>query len=351
MTSISRGEILDSLSLKDSDKEDLFRKAVELRNRTVSDALYLRGLIEFSNICANDCYYCGIRKSNMAVRRYEYGTEDILSCVKAAAEKGMKSIVLQSGERRDTAFIKNVTVLLETIMREYPDMAITLSSGEQSRETYKAFLEAGAARYLLRIETSDKRHYEKLHPTSMSFENRLRCLDDLKELGYQVGSGVMIDSPFQTADNLADDILFFKKIDIDMCGMGPYIPHEQSPLASLPYDKERALDLGLKMIAVLRIAMPDINIASTTALETLSPNGRELGLSAGANVVMPQFSPPETRGDYMLYNNKPLFADDYNLLIDNLRKISQECSMKLILNNPGNPLHFINRKRRTGVLT
>ncbi|MBN2040844.1 MAG: [FeFe] hydrogenase H-cluster radical SAM maturase HydE [Spirochaetes bacterium] len=346
MSSFSRTDIIKMLSLEGRDKEKLFRKAVKLRNKAVSDCVYLRGLIEFSNICRNDCLYCGIRKSNRSINRYEYLSDDIITCVDEIVANGINSIVLQSGERSDASFIRNLAEILETIKTKYPAMVITLSVGEQTRETYRIFRKAGAERYLLRIETSSREHYGKLHPGEMSFDNRVRCLHDLQDLQYQVGTGVMIGSPYQTMENLAEDILFFKRIDIDMCGMGPYIPSSGSPLAGLPYDKEKSIDLGLKMITVLRHVMPDINIAVTTALETLTQEGWELGLLAGGNVIMPQFSPPLTRKEYMLYDNKPLFRDENISLTDSIKKIAIKCGMRLAAGDPGNSVHF---KKKHGV--
>lgn len=345
MTSISENEIVELLSLRGNEQRDLHSRASRLRNETVTSRVYIRGLIEFSNICVNDCYYCGIRKSNTLVKRYELSIDEISATVDDAAMAGLSSIVLQCGERNNSGFVDYVSDVIQAIKRKYPQMMITLSAGEQSAETYRRFFENGASRYLLRIESSDMEHYNMLHPASMSFKNRVRCLRDLKSAGYQVGTGVMINSPYQTIKNLAKDILFFREMDIDMCGMGPFIPHADTPLGGYDYDRDESLNLGLNMIAVLRLVMPDINIASTTALETLSPEGREMGIDAGANVVMPQFSPVENRNNYMLYNNKPVSEKPGIELVEMISKKIVSLGLMPETSDPGVPLHY---KRRIG---
>ncbi len=321
----------------------LHKESSEIRRRTISDKIYIRGLIEFSNICVNDCYYCGIRKSNSNVRRYDLTPDQILASVDEAAEAGLISVVLQSGERRDREFTSHLSYSLKMIKQKHPGMLITLSVGEQDKEIYREFFEYGATRYLLRIETSNESHYRKLHPGSMDFGKRVQCLHDLREIGFQVGTGVMVNSPFQTLGNLADDILFFSSLDIDMCGMGPYIPHGETPFAAQEYFPEESLNLGLNMIAVLRKVMPDINIASTTALETLSPEGRELGLLAGANVVMPQFSPYACRGDYVLYDNKPQGVMECREFLELMKERIAEMGLIPVIGDPGLSAHFLMR--------
>jgi len=343
--SFSENEIIELLRLEGEEQKALHAKAAEVRNRSVSDKIYFRGLIEFSNICSNDCLYCGIRRSNTDINRYEMSINAIMGCVDRVSASGISSVVLQSGERNSSSFIDCVLGIIREIKKKYPAMVITLCVGEQERHVYKSFFASGADRYLLRIETSDEDHYRQLHPGNMSFKKRVRCLTDLRDAGFQVGSGVMAASPYQTLKHLAGDILFLNEIDIDMCGMGPYIPHSSSPLPHGYYSSERALNLGLNMISVLRILMPDINIAATTALETLSPVGRELGLMAGANVVMPQFSPPETGKEYMLYNNKPCGHDNCFDLVDCLIRMGEVCGMKPALNEPGNAMHYQRRTR------
>jgi len=343
VTSISKQEIIELLGCEGNEQKELHKKAVAVRNEHASNSVYFRGLIEFSNICLNDCLYCGIRKSNYKVNRYEHSVSDILSAVELITGSGITSVVLQSGERNDKHFREYVCQILEAIKNKYPEILITLSVGEQEKEIYRKFRELGVERYLLRIETSNEYHYNLLHPNKMSFSNRTRCLNDLKELGYQVGSGVMINSPFQTIENLAEDILFLRSQDIDMCGMGPFIPHSDTPFADTPFYPETALNMGLKMISVLRLVMPDINIAATTALEALSSKGRELGLEAGANVIMPQFSPQESRKDYFLYDNKPVGFTDYQQLIETLTQMCIRCGMTPDFTNPGSSAHFQRR--------
>ncbi len=343
MTSISKKEIIELLLLRGNEQAELYKKASIIRRDTISDRVYIRGLIEFSNICVNDCYYCGIRKSNKNLKRYELTPDEILYAVDGAADSGLTSVVIQSGERRDRAFISLVTASLRLIKERYPFMVITLSSGEQEREVYEEFYNAGASRYLLRIESSNEEHYKRLHPESMSFNERVKSLHDLRDTGFQVGTGVMINLPYQTIENLADDILFFRTLDIDMCGMGPFIPHSGTPFGNVDYSPEESLNLGLNMISVLRIVMPAINIASTTALETLSPDGRESGLMAGANVVMPQFSPFSRRGDYRLYDNKPIGSENSRIFLDSLKDKIKFLGLVPVTDDPGTSIHYLRR--------
>jgi biotin synthase len=280
----------------------------------------LRGLIEFSNECANDCLYCGIRRSNAEVERYCLTSDEVVEAALFAAVKGFGSVVLQSGERHDEALVSFVEDVVRRIKRESTSAAlpqglgVTLSVGEQSRESYERFFRAGAHRYLLRIETSSPVLYRRLHPARQSFEERVRCLRLLKEIGYQVGTGVMIGLPGQTVEQLADDILFFRDIDADMIGMGPYIVHHGTPMvtheAEVSARKAQILQLSLNMIAVTRLVLKDVNIASTTALQAMHPEGRELGLSYGANVIMPQVTPSSVRRHYLLYDGKPCVTED-----------------------------------------
>ena len=293
---LSKPEIIRLLSLANAEK--LFAAADSVRKKFVGDGVYLRALIEFSNYCKNNCLYCGIRAGNSHVTRYRLTPEQIVQTAKQAAGYGYKTVVLQSGE--DVWFD---TDKLCEIIREIKklDVALTLSIGEKSREEYAAYRAAGADRYLLRIETTDKILYEKLDP-QMSWENRVRCLHDLKELGYEVGSGSLVGLPGQTVESLADDLLFFQKLPVDMAGIGPFIPHPQTPLASEKSDGH--FELALKMMAVMRLLLPDINIPATTAMETIEPNGRLRALQAGANVVMPNVTEGEARLNYALYPGK-----------------------------------------------
>jgi len=274
--------------------------AVEVRKRIYGNKVFIRGLIEVSNICKNDCLYCGIRKSNRNCQRYRLGAEEILSCCREGYALGFRTFVLQGGE--DGAFSDDfLCSLLRKIKTEHPDCAVTLSLGERSRESYARLREAGADRYLLRHETADAIHYGKLHPKEMSFENRMKCLRDLKELGYQVGCGFMVGSPGQSAAELAKDLQFVEQFQPDMCGIGPFIPQ-----ADTPFGKEAAgtLELTCYLLSILRLIRPNLLLPSTTALGTIHPTGREQGILAGANVVMPNLSPASVRKKYALYDNK-----------------------------------------------
>ena len=274
--------------------------AVEVRKKIYGNKVFIRGLIEVSNICKNDCLYCGIRKSNRNCQRYRLGAEEILSCCREGDALGFRTFVLQGGE--DGAFSDDFLCgLLREIKTEHPDCAVTLSLGERSRESYARLREAGADRYLLRHETADAAHYGKLHPKEMSFENRMRCLRDLKELGYQVGCGFMVGSPGQSAAELAKDLQFVEQFQPDMCGIGPFIPQ-----ADTPFGKEAAgtLELTCYLLSILRLIRPNLLLPSTTALGTIHPTGREQGILAGANVVMPNLSPASVRKKYALYDNK-----------------------------------------------
>ena len=296
---LSDGELLELIKTDVFD-EELFFAADKVRREHYGTDVYVRGLIEFTNYCKNDCYYCGIRHGNKKAVRYRLSREDIMECCREGYALGFRTFVLQGGE--DPYYTDDIMCeIISSIRKEYPDCAITLSVGEKSRETYEKYFAAGANRYLLRHETADKEHYAMLHPNSMSLENRKRCLFDLKEIGFQVGSGFMVGSPYQTAENLLADLRFLQELMPDMIGIGPYLTHEQTPFA----DKENgSMELTLRLIAVLRLMFPYALLPSTTALGTIHPKGRELGLKAGANVVMPNLSPVNVRKLYELYENK-----------------------------------------------
>ena len=293
---LTRGEITALLSVADPDP--LFQKADQIRKKFVGDAVYLRGLIEFSNYCKNDCLYCGIRRSNANAVRYRMTPEEIYHTARQAVQNGYKTVVLQSGE--DLWFDADK---MAGIIRQIKELgaAVTLSLGEKTREEYACYRKAGADRYLLRIETTDKALYETLDP-QMSWDNRVRCLEDLKELGYEVGSGSLVGLPGQTAESLAEDLLFFKSLPVDMAGIGPFIPHPDTPLAQ--EKAEGHFELALKMMAVMRLMLPDINIPATTAMETLHPQGRLLALQCGANVIMPNVTAESFCRNYELYPGK-----------------------------------------------
>ena len=261
---------------------------------------FIRGLIEITNYCRNDCYYCGIRRSNRRVERYRLSREEILTCCRTGHTLGFRTFVLQGGEDAalDDAWIEEV---VRSIRREFPDCAITLSLGERTREAYERFYRAGADRYLLRHETATREHYAQLHPVSMSFDHRMQNLRELKEIGYQTGTGIMVGSPWQTTEHLVRDILFIAEFRPQMIGLGPYIPQNDTPFAGQPAGSIRTT---LMLLAIFRLMFPDALIPSTTALATLAPDGREQGILAGANVVMPNLSPPANRAKYALYNDK-----------------------------------------------
>jgi biotin synthase len=275
-------------------------KAVNARKSVYGKAVFIRGLIEVSNICRNDCLYCGIRKSNTHCDRYRLTPMQILDCCREGYQLGFRTFVLQGGE--DSQFSsKNICELVYKIKSEYPDCAVTLSLGEYSKAEYLSMFNAGADRYLLRHETADKEHYEKLHPANMSFENRMQCLYNLKEIGFQTGCGFMVGSPYQTYETLAKDLKFIETFSPDMCGIGPFIPHKNTPFRDMPAG---TLELTCFLLSIIRMIHPNVLLPSTTALGTIHPKGRELGILAGANVVMPNLSPVNVRNKYLLYDNK-----------------------------------------------
>lgn len=315
---LTRDDLIALLRAKAEDEIEAVRAEAErVLLAQCGNGVYLRGLVEASNACACDCLYCGIRKSNDEVNRYTLSLDDILSCARQCAEMGYGSMVIQSGERADKKFIDLVEeavrrIRVETVSEKQPDgLGITLCIGQQRYETYKRLYEAGAHRYLLRIESTNPALFAKIHPAEQSFQSRVDCLKMLREIGYQVGTGVMIGLPGQSLGDLADDILFFSTLDIDMIGMGPFIPHPGTPMGELdcPEVKER-VRLALLMIAVTRLKLRDVNIAATTALQALDPIGREKGLKFGANVIMPQMSPTDVRADYQLYPGKPCLDEN-----------------------------------------
>lgn len=292
-------ELLKLLSTNEYDSE-LHTLADEVRREIYGEDVYIRGLIEISNYCKNDCYYCGIRRGNKSAVRYRLTKDDILACCEEGYKLGFRTFVMQGGE--DPYYTDDVMCGIVSAVRErYSDCAITLSLGERSYESYLALYNAGANRYLLRHETANAEHYGKLHPQSMNLQNRKDCLFNLKEIGYQVGSGFMVGSPYQTTENLVEDLRFLQKLSPDMIGIGPYVTHAQTPFASF---ENGSVELTLRLLSVLRLMFPYVLLPSTTALGTLHPQGRELGLKAGANVVMPNLSPVKVRKLYELYENK-----------------------------------------------
>lgn len=288
--------------------------------------VYIRGLIEITNRCRNNCYYCGIRCSNGDVERYSLDQETILKCCREGYEAGFRTFVMQGGEDPKMS-VEWIVETVAAIRKNYPDCAITLSLGEMSKESYQRLFDAGANRYLLRHETHSEEHYAKLHPRQMSLKERLQCIDWLKEIGFQTGTGIMVGSPFQSIDNLVDDLLYISKLQPEMIGIGPFIPHHSTPFAEYAAGR---VEMTLKLISILRLMVPSALIPATTALATLSADGRERGILAGANVVMPNLSPANQRTKYALYDNKASFgseaAEGIRLLEDRLNKIGYKIS-------------------------
>jgi biotin synthase len=312
----SHSDLVTLLKSGEEGMREIFDFAAKTKKMYVGNKVYFRGLIELSNICSKNCYYCGIRSGNRLPVRYMVPEDEVLEAVKFASDHGFGSVVMQSGEQSNKKFLAYVTRLLKRIKETTGDkIGITLSMGEQSEEIYKQWFDAGAHRYLLRIETSNPELYYKIHPRNKrhDFDNRLNSLKLLRKIGYNVGSGVMIGLPFQTADDLADDLLFFREMDIDMAGMGPYIEHRDTPLyqyKDILMPKNERFYYSLKMVALLRIMMKDINIAATTAMQTLDKQGREKALKVGANIIMPNLTPVKYREGYLLYEDKPCIDEE-----------------------------------------
>ena len=342
--------IIKLLELRGDNMSSLLKMAAEVKNNTVGNSIYFRGLIEFSNICDKNCLYCGLRKNNRKVTRYNIADRDIIESVMFALENNFASVVLQSGEIATDHYVKRVDRLLKEIdMLTNGKIRVTLSCGEQTMDTYKRWYESGAQRYLLRIESSVPSLYRKIHPDDEmhSHARRLECLYNLKELGYQTGTGVMIGLPFQTLDDLAADLLFMRTFDIDMVGMGPYLEHVDTPLynfrETLATQQERFL-LSLRMVAVLRIMMPDINIAATTAMQTIDPFGREKAVQAGANVIMPNITPGMFKKHYLPYDNKPFICETSSECLESTAKRFSVVNGKLAYGEWGDSRHYVNRK-------
>ena len=327
INSMTDSELAKLLQTDKYDKE-LREQADNVRREVYGTDVYIRGLIEFTNYCKNDCYYCGIRCSNRNAQRYRLTKEDILSCCHEGYSLGFRTFVMQGGE--DPHFTDElICSIVSEIKRDHPDCAVTLSIGERSRESYRAFYNAGADRYLLRHETANNEHYRKLHPESLSPENRKRCLFDLKEIGYQVGSGIMVGSPYQTVENIVEDLRFLQELSPDMLGIGPFINHRDTPFRDMP---NGSLELTLRLISVLRLLFPYALIPSTTALGTIHPQGRELGLKSGANVVMPNLSPVKTRKLYQLYENKICTGEEAAQCIECLKARVRSAGYEIVTN-------------------
>jgi len=308
---LTRQQIIQLLASEGEERKSLFETAARVKREHVGNIVYLRGLIEFSNRCCKNCFYCGIRAGNNKVVRYDLSDDEIIDSARFAYDNKYGSIVLQSGESESNAFITRVDNLVKEINRITDGrLRITLSCGEQKADVYRRWYESGANRYLLRIETSNPQLYSRLHPNDErhTFARRIQCLDDIRKAGFQSGTGVMIGLPFQTNSDLADDLLFMKDLETDMVGMGPYLEHSETPLFKYRNELltvERRFDLSLKMVALLRIIMKNINIAATTALQTIDKLGREKAIMVGANVIMPNITPGSYRDNYLLYQGKP----------------------------------------------
>lgn len=322
---LEKQDLVTMLNAEGEDKILLFQKSREITDNTIGNKVHLRGLIEYSNVCVKDCLYCGIRKSNKKQERYTLLDHEVIQCAQYALDNNYGSIVIQAGERTDAKFIAEITGLLKEIHKiSKGELGITLSLGEQSLDTYKKWFDAGAHRYLLRIESSTKQLYNTIHPNNAlhDFDNRMASLHNVRKAGFQLGTGVMIGLPYQSIENLADDLLFFQALDVDMVGMGPYIEHSDTPLfeaGHLLKTKQERLNLAFKMIATLRILMNDINIAAATALQAIDPMGREKAIKYGANILMPNITTGNFRNNYKLYDGKPCTDEnpaDCNACID-----------------------------------
>ena len=312
-------------SFSDEDRAYAAEIARKITDEKFGRKIYIRGIVEFSNICKNDCIYCGIRKSNPNVERYRLTKEQILDCCDKGYGYGFRTFVLQSGEDKFFTADKMAEIISE-IKAAHPDCAVTVSMGEMSRSDYEKMFAAGADRYLLRHETADKSHYEKLHPSDMSWKNRMNCLEELKDIGYQTGCGMMIGSPFQTAQCLAEDMIFMGKFKPHMIGLGPFIPHKDTPFAD---HKQGSLELTLFMLSLCRIMLPNVLLPATTALGTIDPKGREMGVMAGANVVMPNLSPLNVRKKYLLYDNKICTGDESAQCISCMQRRMESIGCKI----------------------
>jgi biotin synthase len=350
--SLEKEDIISLLQTEEDDRTLLFRKAAEIKEKYIGKKVWFRGLIEFSNICGKDCLYCGIRKGNKNLVRYNLTDDEILACARFAYENKYGSIALQSGELESQFVTNRIENLLHKI-KELSDgeLGITLSVGEQEPEVYKRWFDTGAHRYLLRVESTNIELYSKIHPNDgkHNFHRRLACLKSLQDTGYQTGTGVMIGLPFQTLEDLADDLIYMRDFDVDMCGMGPYIEHTDTPLIEyadklLPL-KER-FDLTLKMTAIMRIMMKDINIVAATALQAIDPIGREKAIKIGANIIMPNITPGKYRDSYKLYENKPCTDDSAEDCRTCLEARVSLADAEVIYGEWGDSKHY--EKRRNG---
>ena len=343
---LSRAELARLVALRDpAEREALYAAAYEVKLRATGPRVSLRGLVEIGNACAKNCLYCGLRRGNANVRRYGIPEGDVGRMARWAWKRRFGSVVLQSGEIESDANTERIVRIVRAI-RAFggEDFAVVLSLGEQTEEVYRAWREAGAARYLLRIETSNPALYGTLHPADHSWARRRDCLRALRRLGYQVGSGVMIGLPGQTAEDLAGDIAFFRDEDIDMIGMGPFLPHGETPLGGVVVDRARQLELGLNMVAATRLQLHDRNLAATTVLQVLAPDGRERALRAGANVMMPNVTDTGYRRNYRLYEDKPCLEDTSEQCLGCLSRRVASIGETIAWGEPGTSPHFLARR-------
>jgi len=348
----SKNDIIELLKSEGEERSLLFKKSADIKEKFIGNKVWLRGLIEFSNVCGKDCLYCGIRKGNKKLKRYNLSDDEIVAAAKFSYDNHYGSIALQSGELEG----ESVNIRIESLLKKIKELSngelgITLSVGEQEPEVYRRWYEAGAHRYLLRIESTNKTLYNKIHPDDPkhNFQRRLECLNSLQNIGYQTGTGVMIGLPFQTIEDLAGDLLFMKEFNIDMCGMGPYIEHAETPLivhSEKLFSLEKRFDLTLKMIAILRIMMKDINIVAATALQAIDPVGREKAVRIGANIIMPNTTPGKYRDIYKLYDNKPCTDDSAEDCQSCLEARVALADSKIIYDEWGDSKHYA--KRRLG---
>ncbi|MGN0518558.1 MAG: [FeFe] hydrogenase H-cluster radical SAM maturase HydE [Acutalibacteraceae bacterium] len=321
---LTDSELLSLLNCTDENALSyLYSQGERVCIQNYGTSVYIRGLIELTNYCKNDCLYCGIRRSNKCAERYRLTCEQVLSCAKTGYNIGFRTFVLQGGE--DPYFTdERIVEIVKALKSNFPDCAVTLSLGEKSYSSYKMYFDAGADRYLLRHETADAVHYGKLHPKELSLENRMQCLRDLKSIGYQTGCGFMVGSPYQTTENILYDIRFIQEFKPHMVGLGPFIPHKDTPFKDMPAG---SLQLTLKCLSIIRLMLPDVLLPATTALGTIVKGGRELGIKSGANVIMPNLSPSDVRGKYLLYNNKLATgaesAEGLNALKNSLKQIDR----------------------------
>ena len=342
---LTRDELARLVGLSDkAEREALYAAAYDVKLRQTGPRVSLRGLVEIGNVCAKNCLYCGLRRDNAATHRYQIPEDDVVRMARWAFDRRFGSVVLQSGEIESDAHTESIGRIVRRI-RAFgrDDFAIVLSLGEQTADAYRAWKEAGADRYLLRIETSNPEIYARIHPADHLWTRRRDCLLSLRRLGYQLGTGVMIGLPGQTCEDLAADIEFFRDIDADMIGMGPFLPNSGTPMGAVRVDRARQLELGLNMVAAARLFLHDRNIAATTVLQVLAPDGREQALKAGANVVMPNVTDLRYRRDYQLYEDKPCVGEASEACRDCLARRIASIGETIAWDTPGTPPHFANR--------